>query len=62
MTREEFDNYAFNAGTEFFYEGEYHPVVGVHFTEALLGLDCFDDRDDLTWVRCESGHIKKGEK
>jgi len=57
MTREEFNNYSFGAGTKFKYEERVCPVVALHFPEALLGLDMFDDTNDLTWVRCESGEI-----
>ncbi len=58
MTREGFNNHEFKAGTTFSYEGETYDVVALHFKEGLLGLDMFDDKDDLTWVRCESGEIK----
>ena len=43
MTREEFNNYKFKAGTTFSYEGEVYDVVALHFPEGLLGLDIFDD-------------------
>ena len=57
MTREEFNNHSFGASDKFTYEGSLYDIVGVHFTEALVGIDMFDDPDDLTWVRCESGDI-----
>ncbi len=58
MTREEFNNHGFSCNTKFKYEGEVYPVKAVSFKEGLLGLDIYDDADDLSWVRCESGSIE----
>lgn len=57
MTRDEFNEQRFGAETMFRYEGVVCDVVALHFPEGLLGLDLYNDRSDLTWVRCESGEI-----
>ncbi len=55
MTREEFNNYRFTAKTSAIHrDGNSYPVVMIDFQEAILGLDMFDDIDNLTYVRCES--------
>lgn len=58
MTREEFNSTKWGAGMKCTVEGSVpYDVVSVNFGEALVGLDCFDDVDDLSWYRCESVEI-----
>jgi hypothetical protein len=57
MTREDFNKHSFSADTVFKYKGIIYDVVSLHFIEGLLGLDIYNDPNNLTWVRCESGDI-----
>lgn len=54
MTRDEFNTHKFGANDFFKHEdGEFRGVC-LNFDEGLIGLDMFDDVNDLYWVRCES--------
>jgi hypothetical protein len=57
MTQEEFRNHGFGAGDRFKIDGEMFPVASVNFGEALIGIDRYEDPDDLSWHRCESGEL-----
>ena len=57
MTRDEFNNTKFTANTTALKDGEWHPVVMIDFEEAILGLDMFNDSDNLSYVRCESVEV-----
>ncbi len=58
MTREEFDRTIFSSGMKCKHkDGGTYPVVSLDFEEALLGIDRYDDPNDLSWVRCESVEI-----
>ena len=36
------------------HKGRVYQVVMVDFEEAILGIDMFEDIDNLSYVRCES--------
>ncbi len=54
MTREEFNSTRFGAMTMVSHKGRVYQVVMVDFEEAILGIDMFEDIDNLSYVRCES--------
>lgn len=55
MTREEFNNVSWGANSKCKVSGSVpYDVVSVNFVEALVGLNCYDDVNDLSWYRCES--------
>jgi len=57
MTIEEFNNMSWGAGGKVIYDCNECDVISVNFAEALLGIDEFDDIDNLSWVRCENIEI-----
>ena len=59
MTREEFNTTEFTASMKFKHkDGGTYPIVAIDFEEGLFGIDRYDDPEDLSWVRCESGDVE----
>lgn len=54
MTQEAFNQTRFGKGDKAVYHDKVCDVVQVDFEERLLAIDFFDDRENLSWVRCES--------
>ena len=55
MTAEEFDATQWGAGMQCRYNnGGMDDIVSVDFDERLLGIDIYDDANNLKWIRCES--------
>jgi len=59
MTQDEFLKMGWGASSKckVIDSGEILDVVSVNFGERLIGLDRYDDIDDLAWFRCESVEV-----
>jgi len=57
MTREEFNNQSIGAGDKFKYKDDIRDIISINFSEGLFAIDEFDDIENPTWVRCESGEF-----
>lgn len=57
MKLEEFEKQAWKSGMKAKYHGGEFDIATINFEESLVGL--MDDREEISWVRCENVELIK---